>query len=156
MLVLVLSVLLVACGGTSSSPPASPANTSTPESPAESVSVPAEASSVPAPVKKTREEEIAELVSMYNIPVGENEYIGIGPGGFHGKVYLKVTMDGDTITAVEVVHHEETEGQGTLAINALPEEFVKAQSSEVDIVAGATLTSNAMMAAVQDVLDHLN
>ena len=150
ILVLVLSVSLVACGGTSpssSSAAIPPADTSAPDS------VPP-ASSSAAQVSLTREEEIANVIEKNNITVGDNEYIGIGTGGYNGKVYVKITMDGDTITAVEVIQHKETEGIGSLAIAALPDEFVQSQSSQVDVVAGATLTSNAMMAAVQDALDH--
>ena len=161
LLVCVLSVLLVACGGTpSSAPPAPPASTpaapstQTPPSTPATLSTPA-TPSTPTPAHKTREEEIAEVLAEVNMTLAENEYIGVGAGGMHGKVYIKVTMDGDTIKAVDVILHEETEGIGTLAITAMPDEFVKAQSADIDIVATATLTSTALKNAMQDALDHM-
>lgn len=87
-----------------------------------------------------------------DIPLGENEYLGVGAGGMGGEVAVKVTMDGDQIAKVEVVRHMETDGIGTKAIDAVPEAIVAAQSTEVDNIAGATMTSKAIKAAVEDAL----
>ena len=39
--------------------------------------------------------------------------------GFHGDVKLAVTVDAESITAIEVVEHSETEGIGSVALPQL-------------------------------------
>jgi len=63
-----------------------------------------------------------------------------------------VTLNGDDITAVEVVGDSETQGIGTNAIDQLPALIEEADSTEVDVVAGATVTSNAIIEAVNNAL----
>lgn len=72
--------------------------------------------------------------------------------GYGGTLRVAVTMDGDRISAVKVTEHQETEGIGTRAIDSLPEAIVAANSTDVDGVSGATYTSNAIKAAVQNAL----
>ncbi len=76
--------------------------------------------------------------------------------GFAGEVKVEVTIEGDQITAVEVVSHSETQGIGTNAINQLPAEIVAANGTAVETVAGATVTSEAIIAAVEDIIDFVN
>jgi len=72
--------------------------------------------------------------------------------GFGGEVSVTVTLNGDDITAVEVVGDSETQGIGTNAIDQLPALIEAADSTEVDVVAGATVTSNAIIEAVNNAL----
>ena len=65
---------------------------------------------------------------------------------------VKVTVDGDKIQAVEILEHSETPGIGDLAFDKIPQMIVEAQSADVDVVAGATLTSNGIIEAVKDAL----
>ncbi len=90
--------------------------------------------------------------SQNEVVTAENEFIGSAMG-MGGEVVVKVTMDGETISAVEVVKHGETEGIGDKAITVVPGEIVEAQSSEVDAVGGATITSNAIMQAVKNAVN---
>jgi len=73
--------------------------------------------------------------------------------GKNGTVKVSVTMDGDTITAVEVTEHSETEGICEPAIEQIPAAIVKAQSTDVDSVSGATVTSEAIKEAAQAAID---
>ena len=82
---------------------------------------------------------------------GENEYIGTGTG-VGGALKVKVTLDNDKISAVEVISHQETDGIGTKAIEDLPAAIVSANSTEVDNVASATITSEAIKEAVEDAI----
>ena len=82
----------------------------------------------------------------------ENEYIGRGQGKGGTPIVVKVTVDGDKITAIEVLDHSETPGIGDLAFEKIPQMIIDAQSTEVDAVAGATLTSNGIIEAVKDAL----
>lgn len=86
------------------------------------------------------------------IKLAENEYLGEGQGKGGTPVVVKVTMDGDTIAAVEVVSHSETPVISDPAIEQIPAAIVAAGSTQVDVVTSATLTSNGIIAAVEDAL----
>lgn len=85
------------------------------------------------------------------IETADNEYIGTAEG-MGGMLTVKVTMDGDKIAKVEVVSHTETEGLSDPAIEKVPTAIVEAQSTDVETVSGATITSKAIIAAVNDAL----
>ena len=72
--------------------------------------------------------------------------------GMGGDVTVKVTMDGDKIAAVEVVSQNETAGISDPALEKVPAAIVEANSADVDGVAGATVTSDAIKNAVKDAL----
>ena len=72
--------------------------------------------------------------------------------GFMGPITVSVTMDGDTITAVEVVSNSETPEIAGTALEQIPAAIVAANSADVDIVAGATYTSNGIINAVKNAL----
>lgn len=72
--------------------------------------------------------------------------------GRNGILKVDVTLNGETIEAVTVTEHTETAGVADPAINDLPGAIVSAQSIAVDGVAGATITSDAIKAAVKDAL----
>jgi iron complex transport system substrate-binding protein len=79
-------------------------------------------------------------------------YEGSAPG-YHGEVAVAVDVDeGGAIAKIEV-RHEETEGIGTVAAEKLPQRVVEAQSLGVDAVSGATVTSNAILAATASALE---
>ena len=69
--------------------------------------------------------------------------------GYGGTLKVRVTVDGDKLTRVEVTSHHETQGVGTRAIDALPEAMASAGTWDVDTVSGATVTSNAIKDAVR-------
>ena len=70
--------------------------------------------------------------------------------GFAGPITVEVTMDGDTITAVAVTSNSES-APGT-ALEDIPAAIVAANSPDVDVVAGATYTSNGIINAVKDAI----
>lgn len=67
---------------------------------------------------------------------------------------VKVTMDGSTITSVEVVDQGETWGIGTYAIEQIPQAIVETQTLGVDTVSGATRTSLGIIGAVKEALQQ--
>ena len=74
--------------------------------------------------------------------------------GYGGVITVEVTMDGDTITDVVVVSHTETDGISTPAFDAVPAAIIEAGTTEgVDIVAEATVTSEAIIMAVNNAID---
>ena len=70
--------------------------------------------------------------------------------GFAGPITVEVTMDGDTITGVTVTSNSES-APGT-ALEDIPAAIVAANSPDVDVVAGATYTSNGIINAVKDAI----
>lgn len=74
-------------------------------------------------------------------------YTATAPG-IHGDVTVAVTFSADKITKVDVVKQSETVGIGSKAVEVLPGRIVERQSSQIDSVAGATITSIAIKKAV--------
>ena len=72
--------------------------------------------------------------------------------GMNGTVKVEVTVDESAITDIKVVEHEETPGISDPAIERIPAAILENQSIAVDAVSGATVTSNAIIAAVKDAL----
>lgn len=87
--------------------------------------------------------------------LGENEYIGVGTSEIGGEIKVKVTMDGDKIAKIEVLSHNETAGIADPAFAQIPEAIIAAQSTSVDAITGATKTSEALIAAVNDALSQV-
>lgn len=96
----------------------------------------------------------SDLGGSVDVALAEGEYLGVSHSGMGGDLYVKVTMDGDTIAKVEVVDHKETDGISDPAISQIPDTIVAANSAEVDSISGATITSNAIKEAVSDALNQ--
>ena len=99
--------------------------------------------------------EPAEETPAADAAPAANEYIGVGTSEIGGEVKGKVTMDGDKIAKIEVLSHNETAGISDSAFNTLPDAIIAANSTEVDSVSGATKTSEALIAAVNDALAQI-
>lgn len=91
------------------------------------------------------------LVGCGGAKYKDGTYTGEAEGMYPLKVSVEV-KDGK-IAKVEVVEHEETEGIGTLAIEPVPAAIVAKNSTDVDGVSGATLTSNGIKEAVNKALE---
>ena len=72
--------------------------------------------------------------------------------GFGGEVTVTVTLTDGAITAVTAEGAGETEGVGSKAIELMPADMSESGSIAVDTVAGATITSNAILEAVKAAL----
>lgn len=73
--------------------------------------------------------------------------------GFGGEIRAIVVTDDLGIQSVELIGDDETPGVGLEALKTLAPKFEKAGSADVDIVAGATVSSEAAIKAVQSALD---
>ncbi len=73
--------------------------------------------------------------------------------GLGGDVVATVVLSDNKIEEITVVGDKETEGIGTAAIETLPGLIVEKQSTQVDAVSGATVTSNAIIEAVTVALE---
>ncbi|SFG34644.1 iron complex transport system substrate-binding protein [Desulfotomaculum arcticum] len=73
--------------------------------------------------------------------------------GYHGDLEVTTEVDQDgKITGITVCENNETEDIGSVAIEKIPQRIIEAQSLDVDVVSGATLTSNGIINAVADSL----
>ena len=77
----------------------------------------------------------------------DGTYTGEGQGR-NGAITVEVTVKGGKLEAVKVVKHTETVGISDAAITTFPKAIVENQSTAVDAVAGATMTSDGIRAAV--------
>lgn len=72
--------------------------------------------------------------------------------GFGGDITAEVTIAGGMIADVQVTGPNETEGLGSVAVEKLPGAILAAQSLNIDTVSGASVSSGAIIAAVDDCL----
>ena len=79
-------------------------------------------------------------------------YTGEGTGMKPGLKVSVVVADGK-ISTVEVTEHNETEGYSEPALEQIPGAIEEKNSTDVDAVSGATLTSNAIKEAVNQALE---
>lgn len=79
----------------------------------------------------------------------DGSYTGIG-NGKNPNLKVSVTVNNDIISSVEILSSKETKGEQ--AFKVIPNEIKAAQSTKVDGVSGATLTSDGIMIAVDDAL----
>lgn len=104
-------------------------------------------SSQPASSEVAASASSAESTGAYKAGVYTAAAKGLG-----GDVTVEVTVTENEITDVKVTSHKETPGIGDLPIEQIPAKIVETQSLAVDTVAGATITSEAILAAVIDCL----
>lgn len=72
--------------------------------------------------------------------------------GNNGDVTVEVTCDGDAIKSVVVTDHKETAGISDPALERIPGAIVDGQTLAVDAIAGCTVTSKAILTAVEECL----
>lgn len=78
-------------------------------------------------------------------------YEGIGKGK-NGDVKVEVTLSKDKIEKVQVLEHHETQDIAEAALEKIPANIVKSQTTNVDAVAGATVISDAIKDGANDAL----
>ena len=69
--------------------------------------------------------------------------------GKNGDVNVSVTIEGGKITEIKILDHQETPGIFEPAVEKIPAAIIENQSITVDAVTGATMTSDAIMKAVE-------
>lgn len=85
-------------------------------------------------------------------PMKAGEYIydvkGLNP------MQVKVVLGETSIDSIEVVSHDETAGLSDAALKEMPENIVEEQNLEVDVIAGATYTSEAIIEAATKAVEE--
>lgn len=110
------------------------------------------------PQSQTAAESTAETTAAETETAGTEAEEGIyTPGtytstaaGFGGEITVSMTFDANEILEVNVTGDKETEGIGSNAVANLPALILEAQSGEVEAVSGATISSKAIIQAVED------
>jgi uncharacterized protein with FMN-binding domain len=94
---------------------------------------------------------LADYLAQAQAAAGPNEYVGCG-SGMGRELVLKVTVNGQDITNITFLRVYETVGIGDKAVAQLPKAIIDSDSTSVDTVTGATVTSKAIIQAVNDAL----
>ena len=81
----------------------------------------------------------------------DGTYTGTGSGR-NGEITVELTVKAGKLATVNVVRHGETAGISDAALARVPAEIVAQQSTAVDAVTGATMTSEGIKAAVADAI----
>ena len=74
--------------------------------------------------------------------------------GFAGDVTVTLTAKNGLLAEVKITGDAETPGIGGAAMTVLADQMVKKNTVAVDAVAGATITSNAALAAAAQALEQ--
>lgn len=97
--------------------------------------------------------EMPPVVDGDNATIGDAAVVDVavytGKATGMGEVTAKLIIADGHIVGVTLTGDNETPGIGSKAIEELPSKIVEAQSADVDGVAGATITSNAVKEAVK-------
>ncbi|KAB3540973.1 FMN-binding protein [Alkaliphilus pronyensis] len=78
----------------------------------------------------------------------DGTYTGTGEG-YNDKITVEVKIDGGKISSIELLEINDTPGLGDTAAMEIIERIIASQSTDVDVVSGATKTSNGTIQAVK-------
>ena len=83
----------------------------------------------------------------------DGTYTAVGTG-IGGDVEVIAEVKDGEIVSITLGEHGETEGIFEGAVDGVIPQIIKGQTTEVDVVSGATLTSNAIIEAVTDIMNQ--
>ncbi|WP_369931587.1 FAD-binding protein [Lactobacillus sp. ESL0230] len=87
---------------------------------------------------------------------GENQGIGISENGINDvPIVVRVTANGKQLTQIETLQQKETPSLGGKAIPVLTKEMLEKQTTDVDVVSGASTTSAAFKEAVKQAINNM-
>ncbi len=76
--------------------------------------------------------------------------------GMGGDITIEVTFNGSNIQDINILSDNETAGVGDKALELMREKVLSAQSTSVDNVSGATVSSSAFLSAIKDTIKQAN
>lgn len=94
---------------------------------------------------------VAALVGCSGTKYKDGEYTGEGEGMNPMKVLVTV-KDGE-ISSVDITEQDETEGYSEEALEKIPQLIVDKNSTDVDAISSATITSNGIKDSVDNALE---
>ena len=83
--------------------------------------------------------------------MSDGTFEGTGQGR-NGDIVVQMTVKGGKIADVKIVKHAETVGISDAAVATVPKAIVENQTTGVDAVTGATMTTNGIKAAVANAI----
>ena len=83
----------------------------------------------------------------------ETKHLGEGEG-YAGSIQVEVTKLGTKITSIQVLDSSDTPGLSTQAFEVIIQRVIEKQSTDVDVVAGATKSSRGLLEAIDDALSN--
>jgi uncharacterized protein with FMN-binding domain len=79
-------------------------------------------------------------------------YEGVGEG-HHGPIKVLITTDQYEIKEIKIIEEYEMPELSEIVYDKIPKKVMKVNSAEVDVVAGATYTSEGLIEAIADGLN---
>lgn len=92
---------------------------------------------------------LIEIGEIYPQETADGTYTGkyiVGPV----KVVVDVTVDDHTVTEIDIRKHRNGQGR---AANAIIEDVIREQSTGVDVISGATISSKVILKAIDVALN---
>lgn len=79
------------------------------------------------------------------------DYFGTGEG-YHSSIEVKVTTDDYKILDISIINHKEMPVISEVVFKEIPFEVIRENGTKVDIVSGATQTSEGLIEAIDNAL----
>ena len=103
------------------------------------------------------DEEVAEQIAAAERaanrgPYGHDGTFTGSARGFGGQVNMQVTIENGYIESVEIVDASKEDDAWLEMCAGLPDQIVKAQSTDIDVVSGATYTSSGILNGTTEAL----
>lgn len=73
--------------------------------------------------------------------------------GYHSQLVVSVETDEYKIIDIQILEEDETPLLAEIVYENIPKYVIKANSTDVDVVAGATYTSTTLLKAIEDGLE---
>lgn len=96
-------------------------------------------------------QEENNVIAVGNFDLADGVYRGVGTG-FAGKITVSVEIKDKTITAINVLEVEADDAAFFNRAKGVIDKIIASQSLDVDVVSGATYSSNGIISAVKNAL----
>ncbi|MBR7064147.1 MAG: FMN-binding protein, partial [Treponema sp.] len=93
-------------------------------------------------------------LAIFLTSCGETKTFSSTQKGYGGDVTVELAVGGGKIKSVKIKGDGETQGVGSRAVEQMPDIILKAQSADVDVVSGATITSTSIKKAAKDAMQQ--
>lgn len=106
-------------------------------------------------VKEDDKKETKQIETQQKITYKDGIYIGSSEGK-NGEIKVQVTVKDGRIHIIEILSHSDTQNLFEIVYKKIASAVYEKQSAEVEIVSGATLTSNGLIRAISNALEGAN
>ena len=74
--------------------------------------------------------------------------------GYYSTLIVEVTVNAYGIDSIIILEHEEPKVLSDIVFEKLPPRIIKSNSTDIDVISGATYTSKALLKAVEQALNQ--